>query len=156
MAYKKGYKAYKKGLVDQFGNTYEEGKIYSLKGDPKFRQSGFHFCDNLEDTLRYYDAMEEEVDICEVIGFGQIREYDDSYYGYTIYATDNIKVRRVLTRNEIIDYAVHLHDMQLYRFLMGFKLTPEEIDYLVSVNSTPKIQEYINYYQLGDKDAFKL
>ena len=124
-----GYKCFKKGLVSQFGDSFEVGKIYHYGNDIKFNKSGFHMCANLEDTLRYFDTFNEEIDIASVIGYGNINHYDDEYNEFfDMYAVEYLKICHLLTREEIINYALNLPIMQLKRFLSLYKLTREELE----------------------------
>ena len=63
---KKGYKAFKKGLVNHFGKEFELNKEYSVSGEIKFGNSGngYHFAERPEDTLRYFLNEDEFTIIC--------------------------------------------------------------------------------------------
>lgn len=147
-----GYKAYNKGLINQFNEHFEVGKEYTIPKETKWQNSGFHFSKNMEDVLRYYNGF-DDIDICVVMGYGNIRSCYDSYYDYETYLADNIKIIRVLTRQEIIDYARQLPEDRLCRFITGYKLTDDEREYFY-LNSSDKVKRFIRYYQLGEKDAF--
>ena len=58
-----GYKCFSEGLVNRYGVKFEIGKIYHTENEVKYQYNGFHMCANLEDTLRYFDAMDDTVDI---------------------------------------------------------------------------------------------
>ena len=75
-----GYKCFNKGLTNRYGYKFEVGKEYIRTGEIKFGNNGngFHFCKNIEDTFRYFNAMEEEVEICLVIGHGTYEKYEDT------------------------------------------------------------------------------
>ena len=149
-----GYKAFGKGLQNQFAEKFIVGQVYSLHDDISYQKNGFHFCENLEDVLRYYDGMNEDIDICQVVGFGNVKSYEDEYYDYQIYVADHMQILKVLSRKEIIEYAKGLNDLRLCRFISGFALNEDEIAYLLEKRSL-QVQKYIQYYQYGDKDAFK-
>lgn len=156
MAVIRGYKIYKKGLENQFLGKQEVRKNYEMYEMPVYQTTGYHYCERLEDTLRYYDAMNDEVDICDVVGFGDIATFYDSYNDYEIIVSNHLRILRVLSREEIIKYINELSDDdRVCRFISGFKLTPEEIDFLVINHPSEKVQKFINYYQLGDKHAFE-
>ena len=53
----KGYKGFNKDLTCN-GFQYKEGEIFEMKGDPKKRERGFHFCTEPLDILRYYNPAE--------------------------------------------------------------------------------------------------
>jgi len=99
-----GFKCFDKGLVNSYGVKFEEGKIYETCGEIKFGLwgNGYHMCKNIEDTLRYFDGMNMDVDICSVLGMGNIDIYNDDYNGYyDMYSVEKIKIIKLLTRDEI-------------------------------------------------------
>ena len=50
-----GYKALNADMTNEYGNmTYELGKWYQIEGELKMCENGFHFCNTLEETLRFY------------------------------------------------------------------------------------------------------
>ena len=50
-----GYKALNADMTSEYGNmTYELGKWYQIEGELKMCENGFHFCNTLEETLRFY------------------------------------------------------------------------------------------------------
>ena len=102
----KGYKAFNKDETNRYGKKYEENTVYKAEGPLQFGNhgNGFHFCKRLEDTLRYFPAMEEEIQIAEVTSLGEQVEYDDDYYGYyDLFAARTIRIDKFLTREEIVD-----------------------------------------------------
>lgn len=134
----------------------EVGKIYTTPMSPTARNSGYHFCKNLEDTLRYFNGLEEEITICQVKAIGNISEYTDEWYGYDIYATDKLYIEKILSRKEIIEYANKLDNNRLIRFIQGLKLTPEEISYFKEkYNQRSIILNYLKFYQEGDLEVFE-
>ena len=153
-----GYKCFNKGLINRYGDTFEIGKVYHADGIIQYGNNGngFHFSTNLEDTLRYFDTT-KEFDICEVVGFGNIHQVNDEYNGYfNLYAVENILIKRLLTREEIINYALNLNDLRVCRFLMFFKLTAEEkILFLEKYQCNLMVLDTISYYQDNDKDVYK-
>ena len=156
---KYGYKCFNKDMTNRYGVPLEVGKTYSIEGDIKFGNdgNGYHFCKNLEDTLRYFDAVNDEVSICYVKGFGNIDEYEDDYYGYyDMYASSNMEIIKKLSREEIINYALNLYPFRACRFIQLFKLTTDEI--VLFKNKFKNDKDVINsllYYQLGDKEVYK-
>ena len=95
-----GYKAFDKGLINRYGTKFEVGKIYIAEGAVKFgnQGNGFHLCKNMEDTFRYFDAMESEIDICKVKGSGDAIEYYDEYYGYyDMFAVSELEILKKLS-----------------------------------------------------------
>lgn len=154
-----GYKAFNKGLINRYGKEFTEKIVYFQNEEPKFGNNGrgFHFCKRLEDTLRYFPAMEEEIEIAKVTSLGQISEYEDDYYGYyDLYATNIIKIDHVLTRKEILTQVLKLTDeRRIIRFISGYRLTKEEIEiFRIRFINNKSIQDAISYYQEGDKDVY--
>jgi len=147
----RGYKAYYKGLINQFGEKHEIGHIYTTE-EVAYEKSGFYFCPYLEDTLRFYNGLEEEIDIALVEGFGQIREFYDDYYETASFASTGLRVLSVLTREEIIRYALKLNELRLHKFIAGYRLTEPEIEIFRKKGTS--VEDYIEFYQHGDKDAF--
>lgn len=154
----KGYKAFNNDLTNRYGASFSENGKYSVSGPAVFGNdgNGFHFCERLEDTLRYFDGMNEDIKICEVIGSGNIREYYDDYYGYyDMYAATELEVVRVLPRAEILDMFGNAPGYRVVRFVQGFKLTEEELLWMKfkHIDDT-EVMKAIAYYQEGDKDAY--
>ena len=149
----KGYKVFDKNFRARTGFRFEEGKTYTHNEKLIAKKQGFHFAKRLEDTLRYINAKEEEVIIAEVTSLGDIIDYSDEYYGfYDLYATNIIRIDKVLSREEIIKYALELDEDALCRFIAGFRLTPREIR--LFLDKSIRVLKTIEYYQLGNKDAF--
>ena len=99
-----GYKALKNGLMTFDGIQLQIGKVYVAKGIIKYGKNGYHMCKNLEDTLRYVDGINEEINICKVIGFGEIHSYEDEYNGYyDNYVCEKMILTELLTYEQIIE-----------------------------------------------------
>lgn len=154
----RGYKAFNADLTNRYGIPFEEGKKYSVNGHAVFGNhgNGFHFCERLEDTLRYFDAMDGEVLFAEVVGSGDIVEYSDEYYGYyDMYAATEIEVLRVLTREDIINMYLSVPGYRMVRFVQGFRLSDEEKELMkCSYTEDSDVMKAISYYQDGDKDVY--
>lgn len=154
----RGYKCFNKGLTNRYGKKFELMHLYHADGEIKFGNNGngFHICKNLEDTLRYFDAMNEEVDICYVECFGNCDKRDDEYYGYyDMYAVEYLFLTKLLTREDILNYALKLDEFRICRLVSLYKFTPEEIKILRDkFKANLHIQDFISYYQCNDKDVF--
>ena len=152
-----GFKAFNKGLINRYGMKYEINKLYHTEGLVKYgiNGKGYHMCLNLEDTLRFYNSFNNDIDICLVAGIGNYEEHNDEYYGYyNLYCFQNIVLIKKLKREEIIEYAKRINIERLKRFVSLFKLTEEEIDYFYNIDEV--LNKYIDYYQKNDKKVFKL
>lgn len=101
--------------------------------------------------------MTEDIDIAKVICYGNIDKYDDEFYGYyNMYSCEYMIVDRVLTRKEIINYALNLDSERVKKFISLFKLTREElILFKNKFEQYEQVTEYIQYYQENDKEVFK-
>lgn len=154
-----GYKCFNKDLTNRYGQKFEVGVLYHCNKDIKFGNDGhgFHMCVHLEDTLRYFDAMNDEVNICKVNCYGKKELYEDNYYGYyDMYATEYMVIEKILTREEIIFYALGLEEDRLTRFISLFKLTEKEKQlFLDKFSRCQNVLDYIAYYQNDDKEVFK-
>lgn len=153
-----GYKCFNKGLKNRYGDSFEIGITYHATGEIKFGNNGngFHMCLNLEDTLRYFDGMNDEIEICEVYGFGEMKEHSDDYNEYyNLYATEYMFINRILTREEIINEMLKVDIHRAKRFIMGFRLTKDEIELFKSKFKNEKmIYDAIEYYQKNDKKVY--
>ncbi len=152
-----GYKCFNEGLVNRYGKKFELGMKYRVYDEIRFRENGFHLCTNLEDTLRYFDAMNEKVEIAKVLGFGNIDIYNDEYNGfYDMYAVEYMEIMHVLTRDEIINYAIHLPVERLRRFISLYRLTKDEIiAFKQKYSNIPAILMTIEYYQENNIKVFE-
>ena len=116
-----GYKIFigsKDNFVNNYGFQFEEGKIYETDHDICPKKAGFHFAKRLEDTLRFGNALHEDVIICEVTSLGDVIEYEDEYNDYfELYVTSKLRIDRILNRKEIIEYADSLNEFRLRRFI---------------------------------------
>ena len=147
--YVEGYKCFNEGLINRYCFSFEVDKEYHIDGDIKYQSNGFHMCKNLEDTLRYFDTFNENVDIAKVVGYGEVYTYDDEYNGfYDMYATEYIKLLQVLSRKEIINYALNLPEEQVKRFISLYKLNNDEILlFNEKFNKFNDVLMAIEYYQ---------
>lgn len=154
----KGYKAFDKQLKNRYGQQFEVGKDYDCLGKAIFgnKGNGYHFCQRLEDTLRYFDGMNDKIQIAEVIGSGNVVECCDEYNGYyDMYVATSIKIVRVLSRKEIIEYFLDVPDYRIKRFIQGYKLNKKEIDiFKEKYGSNVSILKTIAYYQENQRDIY--
>ena len=150
----KGYKAFN-NMTDRYGNIYEVGSTYEVTGPIKFQKNGFHFCKNLEDVFRYYDGFDENTTICEIEGYGDYDKYSDTYYDYyDMYAISSFKILKILNREEILNNVLNKGLMSTIRLISGYYLTDEEINTILNKYNDPMVDDFINYFQKDDLNAF--
>ena len=153
-----GYKCFNKDLTNRYGFKFDVGKTYGVSGEIKFgiNGNGFHMCKNIEDTFRYYDAMEGEVSVCEVIGLGEFVSLYDEYNGYyDMYSVEMIKIIRLLSREDIIEMALNFSEERVIRFIQLYRLTSSEIIlFKEKFKNYSSVIDNIIYYQEEDRDIF--
>ena len=150
-----GFKCFYSGLVNKYGEKLELDRKYICSEPVKFRSKGYHICANLEDTLRYYDGVNRKVEICEAIGYPEHVKYDDEYFGYyDMYACGGLLLKRILTRQEIIEKADSMHSEAFKRFSRDYRLTAEELDYFKNkYRNNNDVMLHLTYYY-EDKDIY--
>lgn len=126
-----GFKAFNKGLITRQGDKFELDRLYEIKGTPVFRRQGYHMCEFLEDTLRYFDCS--NIDLCNVVGYPQIISYYDEYNGSgEIYCCQKIVLTHLMTRDEIIEEAKKMYNpFRFYTFIASFPLNDDEKKYFL-------------------------
>ena len=141
-----GYKAFNGDFTNRYGKKFEAGKTYHIDGEVQWgnRGNGFHMCKNIEDCYRYVDS--NTAIMTEVIGFGNAKKYDDDYYGYyDMYVCENMRVVRVISREEIIDIMLNANEDRQKRFIRDFNLTDEEM----------KLFEGVGFYGQNNSERCK-
>lgn len=157
----KGYKAFNKGLTNRYGRKFEIGKQYSVDGNISFGNNGngFHFCKNIEDTLRYFDGVDGEVEIAEVIGTGEIVTNEDEYNGfYDMYAAKTITISKKIERKKLVNMFLTkiTSEPRVVRFVQLFRLTEKEIEmFKLKYAGSIMIMDAIAYYQEGQTDVYE-
>lgn len=142
-----GYKAFASDGTNIALETMPVGKYY-YDGQIKYGKCGYHFAQNLEDTIRYSGTSSPI--IAEVIASGVIDEGADEYYGfYNIYAASNIEIVRYLTREEILQYALGLNIERMKRFIVSFELTDEELNLFIQKNKM--VEKIVEDYHIKAK-----
>ena len=155
----KGYKLLDIGLINEYGYKYEFNKEYKLNGELKWNHNGFHFCTNIEDTLRYRDKNKETFMIVEILASGQITDgsnLENDYYGYESgYASSEMKILREVSREEMISIVLNSKVIdRVTRLILSIPLTEEEIRLIKEKYPNRIVEQYIEYYQYNDKKAF--
>ena len=155
-----GYKSVDENYRVINGNILEENKTYHLDGKIIYGNggNGYHFAKNLEDTLRYQLKGEDFLtrpNIAKVVGFGDIVESFDEYYGYyDLYAASNIKILKYLSEEEVINYALKLREDRMLRFVSLYRLNSDEVKLLK--NKYLSVDLAILYYQMKIRNIYKL
>ena len=153
-----GYKCFDKGLVNRYGVKFQVGKLYHIDNDIVFgvNGNGFHMCINLEDTLRFFDAFVNEVEICRVICFGKCnKSFDDYNEFYDMYACEYMYIEKKLSREEIIDYMLLTNENRVKRFISLFKLNQREQQlFRDKFKNSSSVLDQIEFYQNNKKDVF--
>jgi hypothetical protein len=145
-------------LTNRYGFKFEIGKSYKVDGIVKFGidGNGFHMCERLEDTLRYFDAMKLDVSICEVVGNGKIVSFSDDYNEYyDMYSVEEISIIKKLDREEIILMMLNANETRVFRFLQLYRLNDWEVKlFQDKFKNNINILNVIDYYQYGIKDIY--
>lgn len=154
------YKIFKKGLKNKYGFKFEINKKYKIdtsKNDLKFGLNGygFHIVTNLEDGFRYFER-DEELDVTLIETEGKLLEFEDEYYGYyDMYVTDEIKILKILTREEILDYMLKTNEDRIIRFIQTRDLNQNDLNKITNTYLDKKVYQYIEFYQYNNKLAFE-
>ncbi len=143
----RGFKALNKDLTNRYGYKYLVNKNYKLNGDLKWQQNGFHFCIRPEDTLRYVDSWSDNFVVTEIEANGELELYEDDYYGYyDMYVSSEMKILRVLSREELFEMVFNSNNVdRVKRLASSIVLTQDEIDLIKDVY--PLAISTIEYYQ---------
>ena len=155
-----GYKSLDENYKEIRGNILEEGKCYHARGEIIYGNggNGYHFAKNLEDTLRFQLKDNDHLtkpNIAKVIGFGNIVNSSDEYYGYyDLYVAENIKILKYLTNDEIINYALNLREDRMLRFVSLYRLNNDEIK--LFKNKYLSVDLALLYYQMNVINTYEL
>ena len=90
----KGYKAFLSDMTTKHGDNtvYEVGKTYTVEGEVRICENGYHFCKKCVDVYDYYD---KPCRICEVNVTGAVQTQGNKSVGR------KLKILRELTADEI-------------------------------------------------------
>ena len=155
----RGFKAFNHHLLTRYGVKLEVGMTYYTDKQIKYGNNGngFHFCKNLADTLRFFDGMNEKVDICEVIGSEEIIEREDDYNGYyEMYVCKKLHIIKELSRDEILKIVLGNSEEQIIKLIKGYKLSPKECETILRTrNNNINISDTIDYFQFKKLDTYQ-
>ena len=105
----KGYKALNMDMSSAYGDmVYEIGKKYTITGQLKLNENGYHFCKCLEDIELYYKIAESR--IFEIEADGEIID------GNIKFCAESIMLMRELSKEEIHQYFIDNQESLLYKF----------------------------------------
>ena len=90
----RGYKAFLSDMTTKHGDNtvYEVGKTYTVEGEVKICENGYHFCKKCVDVYNYYN---KPCRICEVSVTGAVQTQGNKSVGR------RLKILRELTADEI-------------------------------------------------------
>lgn len=134
----KGFKGFDKNLCCR-GFQYEVGKTYEMEEEPILCERGFHFCERLDQTIRYYplfDYFQRFIGgrglsfmtnnrYCEVVAVGVIRPRAYTSLGDKL-VTNKIRIIRELSNEEI---------WSRLEFWLSYRYSPDEVR---------RIESYLN------------
>lgn len=161
LKYVHGYKAFNPDQTNRYGVRFEEGETYKSDGVVSFgvnSTGGFHMCRNLEDTLIFFEGLPEDPIVAEVEGSGKIVCYDGKEDYYDLYSVENLKIKRFLTREEMLMTILddpHIYDDRVCRFIEGVRMDPAEIELFKELfEDSPKILKSLAFHQENDKEVY--
>ena len=153
-----GYKCFYKDMINNYGKKFSVGKIYVTSNALKqgLNGNGFHMCKNIEDTFRFFDTSKFDINVCKVIGRGNIIEFSDEYNGYyDMYCVEKLEIEKMLSREELINIGLTLNEIRAERFVSTLSLKPDEIKlFKERYKKYNNILKAIAYYQENDKDVY--
>ena len=137
----KAYKATYNGTCKTI--TFEEGKTYTFNGKLEMCRTGFHFCENPQDTRRWYN-YEKKFKLMEIEVLGEvIRDIDKSI-------TNKFKVIRFLSDEEtstLLGISLHPNGKIAWRKLpyIATCKTPEyDVEEFFDDHGNPTYKKYSN------------
>ena len=148
----KGYKPFDKDCNDLTNNVL----LSSIESTKKMGNTKYSFAENLEDSLKFnvYSQHKRPI-ITEVTGIGNIRNIESDYYEfYNTFVADDLRIDKILTPEEVIEYARNLNQSRLERFVSLYKLNNDEIKALKE--KYLKVDLALLYYQKNQLNIYKL
>lgn len=158
-----GFKCFNKGLINQHGVKFHPNKIHKVNGEVVFGNSGngYHFCKDIENTLRYFHVDADQIDLCKVEGSGDIKTSNDEYNGYfDMYVASELKVVSILSFDDILSEVNNMCVDRFIRFIQSYPLDKHIFMDLVNqkfannFHIKERINKHYSYYQEGNEDAF--
>ena len=114
----RGYKMMESDMTC-LGFQYEIGKEYSLEGELRICESGFHFCKNPFDCLGYYDNIEGDKRLFLVEVLGEVITEDDKSVTNKIKILEEIKdIEKFLDEN--------IKNFEVWKYIAYYQKLSEE------------------------------
>lgn len=155
-----GYKCFNKNLINRYGKKFSVGQIYIAYGSlkPGVNGNGFHMCKNIEDTFRFFDTENKDIQVCKVIGSGKIIIYNDEYNGYyDLCCVEKLEILKLLSREELINIGLSLNELRALRFVSTLSLTFDETEkFKEQYKKYQKVLKAIAYHQENNKDIYNI
>ena len=105
----KGYKGFYNDLTAHGDFQYKVGNEYVMYEDPAVCRNGFHFCQRLSATMKYFPPPKSRY--CEVLALGKLDRADDKYCTYRIRIVRELSVKEI---REILEKEQHRSCWLLY------------------------------------------
>ena len=124
----KGYKALRKSMRSIYGNiVYKLDKEYSIEGELKMCENGYHFCKELINVFTYYplDSRVFEIDTLD----GEIKKDNE----FDKYCTNKIKLVREISKEEINEYVKNNLDEFTYNKNWRARLVIAQLGYNLDI-----------------------
>ena len=165
MAYSEhfGYKSFDGQRRNQMGVIFEEGKIYTAKGNLRpgmydyDHMNGYHMSEPLANVFRFFDSKAQGIEIAEVRGFGNCLKFDDEYNGYfDMYVCENLEVLRFMRRYEYVEKMLHQSEPDILKFISTFDMDEHEKRmFSYEFEGNKAVSKALAYYQYGDKEVYE-
>ncbi len=144
-----GFKAFKTGLINKYGSSFEKGVLYSKDAEQlKFGEHGhgYHIATNLADTFRFFNPQKENV-YCEVSVYGKMLQASDYLYNCgSMYVVEKFEITKILSRQDILEYVFQSDFNELKRYFALYPFTKDELKELRQIIIS-KGKEYEELYQ---------
>lgn len=159
----KAFKAFKSDLTNKYGQKFELAKKYmnpnqNLKfGSYGTKDNGFHMASSLPDTFRFFNPTLDNI-YCEVEGSGKIITVDNYYYDSApMYVAETMEIKKILTRDDIIEMAYNASTEELSRYIALFPFTQDELITLrkILLEKDKNLWNRAKRIQTGDITTFK-
>ena len=146
-----GYKVFHGDMTNRYGLKFEEGQTYevNLEENKKkgIRGYGYYYCTRLEECIIFY--LDEDKKVAKVTGFENFRGDEENYEGICV--ARKIRIDKIMSREEIMDYIIGLEESRVVLFITHYKLTREEKNRISEFYSGSKAVKDALAWQKDDK-----